>query len=94
MEVAYDERYRKGWAYGKAPNEFLELAAGRYLPSGTTLDVLSLGEGQGRNVVYLATLGHACVAVDRSSVGLAKALALASDRGVGARLVGMAGGRR
>lgn len=44
--------------------------------------VLSLGEGQGRNAVHLASLGHSCTAVDSSAVGLQKAMGLASDRGV------------
>ena len=82
MSVDYDARYRKGWAYGKAPNTFLEAAAAAHLPRGSCLDVVSLGEGQGRNVVHLASLGHRCMAVDQSSVGLAKAVALASNCGV------------
>jgi SAM-dependent methyltransferase len=42
--------------------------------------VLSLGEGEGRNAAYLASLGHQVVAVDQSEVGLAKAARMASDR--------------
>eukprot|EP00967_Tisochrysis_lutea_P117584 scaffold190266_cov23-Tisochrysis_lutea.AAC.1 len=51
-------------------------------PSGRPLEVLSLGEGQGRNGVYLASLGHRVTAVDLSPVGLAKASRLAAERGV------------
>ena len=79
--VDYDARYRKGWAYGKAPSPFLAAAAAAHLPV-RPLDILSLGEGQGRHVVHLAALGHRCVGVDRSSVGLAKANALAEAQGV------------
>lgn len=74
----WDERYSQaGFAYGTEPNEFLVAAAGR-IPSGP---VLSLGEGEGRNAVYLAGIGHRVVAVDQSEVGLAKARRLAADRG-------------
>jgi len=44
--------------------------------------VLSLGEGEGRNAVWLATQGFSVVAVDASSVGLEKAQRLAAQRGV------------
>ncbi|NNG15837.1 MAG: class I SAM-dependent methyltransferase [Gemmatimonadales bacterium] len=75
----WDERYGKpGFAYGTAPNAFLTSVAGR-IPIGK---VLSLGEGEGRNAVYLATYGHEVVAVDGSAVGLAKAERLAEERGV------------
>jgi SAM-dependent methyltransferase len=41
-----------------------------------------LGEGEGRNGVYLAGLGYEVVAVDQSEVGLAKARRRAEERGV------------
>jgi SAM-dependent methyltransferase len=75
----WDERYsQEGFVYGTEPNEFLAAVAGR-IPAGP---VLSLGEGEGRNAAYLASLGHRVVAVDQSEVGLAKARALAADRGL------------
>ena len=80
--VDYDERYRRGWAYGKEASAFVAEAAASHLPAGRPLKVLSLAEGQGRHAVHLATLGHACTAVDRSRVGLAKASRLAEERGV------------
>jgi SAM-dependent methyltransferase len=64
--------------YGTEPNAFLVAAAG-YLPPGP---VLSLGEGEGRNAVWLAERGHAVTAVDASAVGMAKAAVLAAERGV------------
>ena len=83
--IDYDVRYRKGWAYGKAPSKFLvEAAADHLAGSAAPLDILSLGEGQGRHAVFLASLGHRCVGVDSSKVGLAKAAALAEDHGVAA----------
>jgi len=55
--VDWDERYRRGWAYGKEPHAFVVQVAERYLTaefcSKAPLRVLSLGEGQGRYVVNL-----------------------------------------
>ena len=66
------------YVYGTTPNEFLASVAG-LIPKGR---VLSLGEGEGRNAVFLAELGCKVLAVDSSSVGLGKAQRLADDRGV------------
>jgi len=75
----WDERYSKpGFAYGTAPNEFLVSVADR-LPQGK---ILSLAEGEGRNAVYLASLGYQVTGVDGSEVGLRKAVELAIGRGV------------
>ena len=78
-QAMWDERYGKpGSAYGTAPNAFLVSVADR-LPKGR---ILSLGEGEGRNAVFLATRGHDVVGVDGSPVGLAKARKLAVELGV------------
>jgi SAM-dependent methyltransferase len=75
----WDERYSEpGFAYGTAPNEFLVSVADR-LPQGK---ILSLAEGEGRNAVYLASLGYQVTGVDGSEVGLRKAVELANERGV------------
>lgn len=75
----WNERYAdKFKAYGKEPNDFLVEVASS-IPQGP---VLCLAEGEGRNAVYLAALGHEVTAVDQSEVGLANASALASERGV------------
>ncbi|MEM9256756.1 MAG: class I SAM-dependent methyltransferase [Pseudomonadota bacterium] len=72
----WDERYTSDeYAYGTAPNGFLEQMF-ESLPMGR---ILSLGEGEGRNAVFLATQGYAVTAVDSSSVGLEKAKKLAAD---------------
>ena len=72
----WDERYSEpGYAYGTEPNKFLASVAER-IPRGR---VLCLAEGEGRNAVYLAGLGYDVTAVDTSTVGLAKAEALASN---------------
>ncbi|WP_243320912.1 class I SAM-dependent methyltransferase [Geothrix sp. SG200] len=75
----WDTRYSEAeLTYGAEPNDFLKEMAPR-IPPGP---VLGLGEGQGRNAVHLATLGHAVTAVDQSAVGLARARELAISRGV------------
>jgi SAM-dependent methyltransferase len=75
----WDSRYSEsGFAYGTEPNAFLRSMADR-IPRGR---VLSLADGEGRNSVYLAGLGHEVVAVDSSRVGMAKAARLAAERGV------------
>ena len=77
--TSWDERYsQEGWAFGTEANEFLKQQAHR-IPEG---QVLCLGEGEGRNSVFLAEQGYEVVGVDRSQVGLDKALALARERGV------------
>jgi SAM-dependent methyltransferase len=75
----WDDRYgEEGWAFGTEPNDFLREQA-HLIPEGR---VLCLGEGEGRNSVFLAELGYEVVGVDRSQVGLDKAQALARERGV------------
>ncbi len=76
----WDERYQgAAFFYGTDPNDFVAAQAHRLRPGSR---VLCLAEGEGRNAVYLAGLGHQVTAVDESSVGLAKATALAAERGV------------
>jgi SAM-dependent methyltransferase len=76
----WDQRYGKaGYVYGTEPNDFLRAQASALPELGR---VLCLGEGEGRNAVFLAGLGHDVVALDASAVGLAKASRLAAERGV------------
>ncbi|HNH07771.1 MAG TPA: class I SAM-dependent methyltransferase [Leptospiraceae bacterium] len=75
----WDERYSADeYAYGKAPNRFLEENFSS-IPKGK---VLSLAEGEGRNAVFLAKQGYSVTAVDGSSVGLKKAEKLAAENNV------------
>ncbi len=76
--ATWDERYAEPeFAYGDAPNDYL-VSRGLRLQG----PVLCLAEGQGRNAVYLATLGLEVTAVDQSAVGLACAEQLAAQHGV------------
>jgi SAM-dependent methyltransferase len=75
----WDERYdHERYYYGEEPNAFIATHLPT-LPKGTAL---FLGEGEGRNAVYAAGLGHRVLAVDSSEVGRRKALALAAARNV------------
>jgi SAM-dependent methyltransferase len=65
------------YIYGTEPNAFLAEHAHRLQGP-----VLSLAEGEGRNGVFLASLGLDVHGVDQSPVGLAKAQALAKSRSV------------
>jgi 2-polyprenyl-3-methyl-5-hydroxy-6-metoxy-1,4-benzoquinol methylase len=76
----WDERYAGvDLAYGAEPNRWLVAQAGRIRPGGR---VLSIGEGEGRNAVWLAAQGFRVDAVDGSRVGLEKAERLGAARGV------------
>lgn len=80
MRNSWDTRYAsEEFAFGTEPNDFLVEAVG-FLPSGG--HVVSLGEGEGRNGVWLAEQGFRVTAIDGSRVGLEKAARLAGDRGV------------
>lgn len=74
----WDEKFgAPGWAYGTEPNDFVREVA-------PTLEgpVLCIGEGEGRNAVFLAQRGLEVTAMDASPVGLEKAQRLAQERGV------------
>ncbi len=71
-----DATYR----YGTAPNAFLADQAPRVIAPGSR--VLVIGDGEGRNGVWLAEQGHHVLTCDLSEAGPAKARALAAERGV------------
>jgi 2-polyprenyl-3-methyl-5-hydroxy-6-metoxy-1,4-benzoquinol methylase len=75
----WDQRYSKeNYAYGTEPNDFL-VEKINYLPKGK---ILCLGEGEGRNAVWLAKRGYEVTAVDGSKIGLKKAQRHAKMSGV------------
>ena len=77
-ESFWNQRYTgEHFVYGTEPNTFLAKHAGVL-----TSPVLSLSEGEGRNAVFLASLGLDVLGVDISSVGLEKARQLAQSRGL------------
>lgn len=75
----WDERYGvEGYAFGDQPNDFLVDVE----PTLTKGDTLMLGDGEGRNGVWMAQQGHRIASIDLSAVGVEKALELARLRGV------------
>jgi cyclopropane fatty-acyl-phospholipid synthase-like methyltransferase len=67
------------YAFGKEPNAFLQAQLHR-LHAGQR--ALAVADGEGRNGVWLAEQGLDVLAVDFSPAALAKAQALAAERGV------------
>lgn len=75
----WDERYaHEGHVFGTEPNDFLRDSIEQMQP-GT---VCCIGDGEGRNGVFLAKSGFRVTSVDLSSVGLAKAAEFAKSMDV------------
>lgn len=80
MKEFWNERYsEEGYEYGEEPNAFLRSIVEKESGSGRAL---CIGEGEGRNAVYLASKGYKVSACDVSEAAKEKALCLAGDRGV------------
>ena len=76
----WDKRYgESGYAYGTEANQFLIKQQHRFKPRMKTLVV---GDGEGRNGVWLASQGLDVLSIDISLVGLKKAEALATQHQV------------
>jgi SAM-dependent methyltransferase len=69
----------ESYVFGTRPAAFL-LDNAQYIPPGSR--VLVPADGEGRNSVFLAELGHRVVATDIAEEGIAKARKLAAARGV------------
>ena len=67
------------YVYGREPNAFL---AEHHLLFPKHARVLSLGEGEGRNAVFLARHGYDVTAIDSSAEGMRKLSRLAAQGGV------------
>ena len=78
MTADWEARFNtEEYIFGKRPNRFLA----ENLPSLPPGSVLSLGEGEGRNAVFLAQHGWQVTAVDLSSSALSKTRRLAAEAG-------------
>ena len=76
----WEQRYAEpGHAYGTQPNVYLTTHRELFQPGQTALVI---GDGEGRNGVWLAELGMEVTSVDYSATGLQKAQALARERHV------------
>lgn len=81
----WQSRYEQSaFAFGRAPNAWLT-GLDRWLPRRGR--ALSLGEGEGRNAVWLARRGLSVTAVDFAPAALARAGALAAEADVALTLV-------
>jgi cyclopropane fatty-acyl-phospholipid synthase-like methyltransferase len=79
----WETRYAvPGYHFGKEPNAFLKSKT-HLLKAGQK--VLSIADGEGRNGVFLAEQGLDVSAMDFSPAAVAKARALAKERGVTVR---------
>src|SRR5580698_2111861 len=79
----WETRFRSSdYVFGKEPNAFLKSQARRLHPGQAAL---SIADGEGRNGVWLAEQGLDVLTIDYSPAALARARALAADRGVGLR---------
>ncbi len=77
---AWNARYAEvPGMFGESPNEFLLEQAHRLQPG---MAALALGDGEGRNGVWLAGQGLRVTALDWSSTGMARAAEFAAVRGV------------
>jgi len=80
MKNFWNERYaEEGLAYGQAPNVFLTEVVDLIKPEGK---VLVVGDGEGRNGVWLASEGFDVTSVDYSNVAIEKITALAKESDV------------
>ncbi len=80
MGNGWHERFSaEEYVYGKEPNAFVVEAAQQLPAKGK---VLCIAEGEGRNAVYLASLGFDVTAWDFAQSGLDKTEKLAEEKGV------------
>ena len=80
MNSFWDQRYTEQPAvYGWEPNEFLVSVTNRLLDSSR---IVCLGEGYGRNAIWLAQQGHDVTIVDSSSVAIKQANDKAQELGL------------
>lgn len=82
MKQRWNERFSTDeFAYGKEPNIFLK----EFYESNSNLflnPVLMLGDGEGRNGVYLASQGLTVYSLDFAEMGIIKTLKLAEEKNV------------
>lgn len=68
------------FVYGLTPNDFLRAVTANSRPSKPVKALLP-GDGEGRNAVYLASLGYKTTSVDLSQIGMTKANCFAEVQG-------------
>jgi len=85
MDDKWDKKYNTAeFVYGTEPNTFLK----QNLPAITSGNkILSLGEGEGRNAIFLLKNGFQVTAIDQSIIGLTKASKWASTLGFNLNII-------
>lgn len=78
MSDFWDTRYAQGSVWSREPNAWVAAAVGDLDP-GTAVD---LGAGEGRNALWLASLGWEVTAVDFSAVGIGTGRARGAELGL------------
>jgi SAM-dependent methyltransferase len=82
----WNEKYAaEELVFGTTPNEFLARQAPLYKPGGK---ILCVGDGEGRNGVWLAEEGFHVLSIDGARNGVEKAIRQAEIRGVSERFTG------
>lgn len=82
----WNQRYSgEEYRFGTRPNAFLAECISGALAAGKS--VVCLGEGEGRNAVWLASQGYRVTAVEQSEVGIEKIQRLADEHGVHVEVV-------
>ena len=70
QQIFWNKKFKKDeMFYGEKPNQFIKLKSELLTAKS---EVLCLGEGEGRNAIFLAKKGHKVIAFDTSDIGLAK----------------------
>ena len=76
----WNEKFsREGYLYGLKPNTFI---ASKIKLFPRNAKVLCLGEGEGRNAIFLAKKGFEVTALDASDIGISKLEQRAKDEGL------------
>lgn len=85
---AWEERYRApGYRAGKEPSILLVEVLPELVKAHPGGRVLDLAMGEGRNAVFLAGHGFRVTGIERSPTAIAKARALAAERGVALEVI-------
>jgi len=79
QEVWNQKFNREDFLYGENPNEFIKENSSFFKPKSR---ILCLGEGEGRNALYLAKQGFRVEALDASDIGLQKLQKKALEEGL------------
>jgi hypothetical protein len=89
MADFWNSKYKEyDWAYGRTPNDFVVESLSSFKTEHEIIKVLSVGEGEGRNAIYVAqllkTLGkeYKVEAIDLSTVACEKLSSWAQELGL------------